>query len=651
MSGLLKSPGTGQAVSPAPSFERLLTRSANIVSVLAVAGMLTGALVVVADVLTRWLLGSAIVALNEVMSQIFAMAIAATLPAGAARRVNLKVDLIGFAIGPRLNAWLTMAGSLLLAALFALLAWRIWTLGLRFQTQGRATLILNWPLAPTYFFVCAAMSAAALVQLGNAVVDAMALRRAEGEGRTTPLGAAVVGLTAVLTIGAVLWLLVDQRSLAAFASERPGLFVTLAFVVLWLGVLAQLPIAPVTGFVGLFGTALFVGGNSAGNVFATDAMEFLTNAQVATLPLFLMMGSFAVAAGISDDIYRLAFSVLGRVRGGLAYATVAGCAGFGAVSGSSVATAATFGRIALPQMLGRGYKPSFATGTVAAGGTLGALVPPSGAIILFALLTEQSIAMLFMAAMLPALLALTLYFAAIFLVVRMNPAVAPHAEIEREPFLPALWRAAPVGLLFTAVIGGLYGGVFTVTESAAVGAVGAFLLACARGKLSRERFLDVMSETTATTALIYGLIFGALIFSFFVNMGQAPEFVARWIGSLEARPILILLAFLLFYLLLGAVMDSFAVMVITVPVITPIVVGLGYDIYFWGVLMLVLVELGMVTPPFGINLFVLKSLQPQVPLTAMMRGVTPFIAADVVKIVLLVLFPAIALWLPSTMYY
>jgi len=635
---------------PASGFERWLSKGSDLVSVLAVAGMLTGAIVVVVDVLLRWLTGSAVVALNEVMSQVFAMAIAATLPAGAARRVNLKVDLIGFAIGPRLNAWLIFAGSLMLAALFALLAWRIGGLGLRFHAQQRSTLILDWPIAPTYFFVTVAMAFAALVQLGNAAQDLLALRGVKAESRTLPLGALVVAATAAAAIGAVLWMLVDQPGLAAFATERPGLFVATAFIVLWLGVLAQLPIAPVTGFVGLFCTALFIGGRSAGNVFATDAMEFLTNAQVATLPLFLMMGSFAVAAGISDDIYRLAYSMLGRVRGGLAYATVAGCAGFGAVSGSSVATAATFGRIALPQMLSRGYAPAFATGTVAAGGTLGALVPPSGAIILFALLTEQSIAMLFVAAMVPAVLALLLYFAAITVVVRMNPAIAPQAEADGEPFLPALLGAAPVVLLFTVVIGGLYGGIFTVTESAAVGAVGAFVLALSRGKLNRTRFLAVMSETTATTALIYGLIFGALIFSFFVNMSQAPDFVARWIGSLDAAPVVILIAFILFYLVLGAVMDSFAVMVITVPVITPIVVGLGYDVNFWGVLMLILVELGLITPPFGINLFVLKSMQPQVPLVTMMRGVMPFIVADIVKIALLVAFPIIALWLPSTMY-
>lgn len=630
-------------------FDRWSTLGANLVSVLAVAGMLTGAMVVVADVLLRWIAGTAIVALNEVMSQVFAVAIAATLPAGAARRVDLRVDLLGFSIGPRLGGWLTLAGSTLLALLFAVLAWRIWGLGLRFHAQGRETLILLWPIAPTYFLVAAAMLAAALVQLANAAQDLLALRQPPEAGRTRLAGAAIVAAILLLLVAAIGWALIDPGSMSAFAAESPGTFVVLALLLLWLGVLAQLPLAPVTGLIGLMGTALFVGNRSAGNVFATDAMEFLTNPQVSTLPLFLMMGSFAAAAGVSDDIYRLAYSLLGRVRGGLAYATVAGCAGFGSVSGSSVATAATFGRIALPQMIGRGYATSLATGAVAAGGTLGALVPPSGALILFALLTEQSIATLFVAAMVPALLAVILYFVAIAIAVRADPQAAPREEAAAEPFLPALLAASPVIVLFAVVIGGLYGGVFTVTESAAFGAVGAFVLAASRGKLNRQRFLTVMSETSATTAMIYGLIFGALIFSFFVNLGQAPDLMARWIGGLDAAPILILLAFVVFYLLLGAVMDSFAVMVITVPVVTPIILGLGYDIHFWGVLMLVIVELGLITPPFGINLFVIKSLRPDVSLGRVMKGVMPFIAADVVKIVLLIAFPAIALWLPSTM--
>ena len=644
MSGGARIAGTASG-----GIDRWATLGANLVSVLAVAGMLTGAMVVVADVLLRWLAGSAVVALNEVMSQVFAVAIAATLPAGAARRVDLRVDLLGFSIGPRLNGWLTLAGSTLLALLFAILAWRIWDLGLRFHAQGRETLILMWPIAPTYFLVAIAMACAAMVQLANAARDGVALRRTVAETGTGVTGAAVVVATMLLLAAAIIWALADAESMAGFAAGSPGTFVTLALLLLWLCVLAQLPLAAVTGLIGLAGTTLFVGSRSAGNVFATDAMEFLTNPQVATLPLFLMMGSFAVAAGVSDDIYRLAYSALGRVRGGLAYATVAGCAGFGSVSGSSVATAATFGRIALPQMIGRGYAPGLATGTVAAGGTLGALVPPSGSLILFALLTEQSIATLFVAAMLPALLAILLYFAAIAIAVRMRPQAAPLQEAAPEPFLPALLSACPVIVLFAVIIGGLYGGVFTVTESAAFGAVGAFILALVRGKLNRRRFLSVMSETSATTAMIYALIFGALIFSFFVNLGQAPDLVARWIGDLRAAPILILLAFVLFYLLLGAVMDSFAVMVITVPVVTPIILGLGYDIHFWGVLMLVIVEMGLVTPPFGINLFVIKNLRPDVPLRTVMGGVSPFIVADLVKIALLIAFPAISLWLPSTM--
>jgi tripartite ATP-independent transporter DctM subunit len=619
--------------------------ASSVISGLAVFGMLCGALVIVADVLMRWLAGSAVVALNEVMSHVFAMAVALTLPAGAVRRVNLKVDILAVHFGPRLTHVLGVAGSLLLAAFFGLLAWKMYGLAVKFHAQGRATLLLNWPLAPTYYVVAAASALATLAQLRNSWLD---LRADMGSaGRTSWIGWSVLVLFALTTAAGLAWWIADARGFSGFAMQRPGLLVILAFALLWLGVLLQLPLAAVSGLIGVAGTTLFIGWRSAGNVFATDAAEFLSNAQVATLPLFLMMGSFAVVAGISNDIYRLASALLGRVRGGLAYATVAGCAGFGAVSGSSIATAATFGRIALPEMKRRGYAADFASGTVAAGGTLGALVPPSGAIILFALLTEQSIATLFVAAMVPALLALLLYFGAIWVTVRRSN--VQDAPTEVEPLVPALIGALPVAALFGAVIGGLYGGIFTATESAAVGAVGAFALALFRGRLNRASALSVMSETTATTALIYGLIFGALIFSFFVNMGQAPELVTRWIAGFDAKPVVILAALLVFYLALGAVMDSFAVMVITVPVVTPLITGLGYDIYYWGVLMLVVVEIGLITPPFGINLFVLKSLQPEVGIGQVMRGVTPFILADIVKIVLLVAFPAIALWLPSTM--
>jgi C4-dicarboxylate transporter, DctM subunit len=638
-------PGTG------PSDEGgWLARATGAVSVIAVAGLLTGAMIIVADVLARWVLGTAIVALNEIMSNVFAVAVAATLPAGAARRVNLRIDLLGGITGPRMTAWLTVAGSVLLMAFFALLAWRLGVLGQRFAAQGRATAIWQWPLAPTYFALAGFLALAALVQVVNTVQDvARAWATPRGAGTRPVVVVLLVALLALVGAGLV-WGVTDYRGLARFVTGHPGLAVVVAFALLWLGVLLQLPLATVTAAIGVLGTMFYLGGPAAGNVFASDAADFLRDAQVATLPLFLIMGAFAVAAGVSDDLFRVANAVLGGVRGGLAYATVAGCAGFGAVSGNSVATSATFGRLALPEMARRGYAGSLSTATVAAGGTLGALVPPSGVIILFALLTEESIAALFMAAMIPALLALILYFAAIWATIRLNPALVPATEAgARADLIPALIAALPVIGLFTVVIGGLYAGLFTATESAAVGAVGAFVLALARGRLNPATLLRVFSETTASTAMLYGLIFGALMFSFYVNLGQTPAMVSDWIGGLDARPVVILAVIIVIYLLLGSVMDSFAVMVITVPVVTPLVLGMGYDILFWGVLMLVVVETGMITPPFGMNLFVLKALQKDVKLGTVMRGVVPFILADLVKIVLLVAFPALALWLPSTM--
>ena len=636
---------------PRTKFRAGLDLGSDLIAMLAVAGILCAALITVGDVLARWLFGTAIVALNEVMSNLIAIAIAATLPSGAARRVNLKVDLLGGQTSPRMTAWLGFAGGLLLAGFFVVLAWRLWLLAERFAAQGRSTTILDWPLAPTYYAVAGFIGIAALIQLVNAYEDLRAARAVTDTSRSTPVVRGLVGVLVASIAGLALWCAVDFAGLSALIGAHPAWAVIAAFALLWLGVLAQLPLAAVTAAIGLAGTMFYLGAGPAANVFASDAGDFLRDAQVATLPMFLIMGAFAVAAGVSVDLFRVANAILGNVRGGLAYATVAGCAGFGAVCGNSVATAATFGRLALPEMKRRGYATSLSSATVAAGGTLGALIPPSGTIILFALLTEESIARLFMAAMVPAALALVLYLCAVFVAIRLNPALVPDEPARQgtSDLCPALKGAAPVLALFAVVIGGLYGGLFTATESAAVGAVGSFLLALARGRLNRNTLLEVFGETTMSTAMIYALIFGALAFSFFINLGQTPAMVTAWIGSLDAKPVVILAVLILFYLLLGSVMDSFAVMVITVPVVTPLVLDLGYDILFWGVLMLVVAETGMITPPFGLNLFVIKGLQNGVKLATVIKGVVPFIIADIVKIILLVAFPALCLWLPSTM--
>lgn len=627
-----------------------LHKMTGVISILSIAAALLGAMTIVVDVLGRWLFGTSVFALNEIMSAIFAIAIAFTLPAGAASRVNLKIDLLSHLTGSRLTAWLRVAGSVMLFVFFAILAWRLFGLGFRYQDQGRASSLLQLPLAPTYFAIAFAMASAAIVQVFNTIEDVANALTEAGTDKTHPAVWIVLASFVVLAGGTLLWVFTNFDGYAMAVMLRPGTAAIIGFVILWLAVLLQLPLATVTALIGIVGTMAVVGGGASMNTFAGDAADFLRNEQVATLPMFLIMGAFAVVAGVSDDLFRLGNALLGRFRGGLAYATIAGCAGFGAVSGNSIATSATFGRMALPAMKQAGYAPTLSTASVAAGGTLGALVPPSGVIILFALLTETSIGALFVAAMIPAILAVLLYFGAVFVVTRMNPDAAPETDADSlSDFVPALKGSFPVVLMFAVVIGGLYGGLFTATESAAVGAVSAFLLAIARGKLNRSSILQVFSETTATTAMIYALIFGGLMFAFFINLGGAPDMVSAWIASIDARPILILTLLIVIYLLLGSIMDSFGVMIITLPVVTPIILDLGYDMLFWGILMLVVVEIGMITPPFGMNLFIIKSIDPNVRLGTVMKGVVPFIVADFLKIVLLVAFPALALWLPSTM--
>ncbi len=627
-----------------------IRKATGFILILAISTALLGALTIAVDVLGRWLFSTSVFALNEITSVVFAISIALTLPAGAANRVHLKVDLLGHLTGARLTAWLKVAGSVLLLVFFGILAWRLYGLAIRYQGQGRASALLELPLAPTYFAIASAMAATALVQAFNIAEDFNSARTERGGWRSHWSVWLVVGVFFAAATGITVWAFVSPAGYAGFAFAHPGVVALAGFALLWLGVLTQLPLATVTGMIGVGGALAYIGANASMNAFAGDAAEFLRNDQVATLPLFLIMGAFAVAAGVSDDLFRLGQAVLGRFRGGLAYATIAGCAGFGAVSGNSVATSATFGRMALPAMARLGYSQGLATASVAAGGTLGALVPPSGVIILFCLLTEQSIGALFIAAMIPAALAVTLYFAAVFTVVRLNPKAAPPAEgAGFRDVLAAVKGSSAVVAMFAIVIGGLYGGIFTATEGAAVGAIIAFLIALMRGKLNRNTILQVFSETTATTAMLYSLIFGGLMFSFFINLGDTPAMVSAWISGLDARPIVILAILIVIYLILGSVMDSFGVMIITLPVVTPIIVHLGYDMLFWGVLMLVVVEIGMITPPFGMNLFIIKSIDPEVKLSTVMMGVIPFVIADFIKIILIVAFPALSLWLPSTM--
>jgi tripartite ATP-independent transporter DctM subunit len=642
------------------------------VAFVGVLAMLAVAFVTTVDILLRWLANAPIHGLNEIVGVGMAVAVVATFPAGASQRVNLTIELLQNRISDRAVAWLKVAAAALLLVFYVLLAWRIGVYAAKLQASAAETIFLRLPMAPFVWVIAAFVAVSALVQIVVVFVSVrFALAGVQdttgwsiGPADDRPQSAAralKVDSRAVLAAGlatvvvaalAVLAIYGSLGALTAFARASPLIFVTIIIILLWVMLILYVPLAVVMGLLGLIAAIAYLGLEPALTVLGNESVQFLTNPAIAVLPMFLMMGSFAVVAGMSSDVYELAHKLLAHRRGGLALATIGGCAGFGALTGSSLATVATIGRVAMPEMVARGYTKGLAAGTVAAGGTLGALVPPSIPLVFYGLLTESSIGKLFVAAVVPAAVAVMLYLIAISIYVRLNPNVAP-VQKERANWteiLHALRRAWAAVLLLTVVIGAIYTGICTETEAAALGAGGAFVAALARGRITRATLLQVMGETTATTALIYLIIIGVLTFSFSMGVTGLPQQMTAFVQELKLAPVIIVCAILLIYLALGAIMDSNTVMFVTIPIVTPVITGMGYDLIWWGIINLVVLETGLITPPFGLHLFVLKSIAGvDVPLGTVYRGVLPFVWADLIKLALLVLFPALALWLPSTM--
>ncbi len=420
-----------------------------------------------------------------------------------------------------------------------------------------------------------------------------------------------------------------------------GMFVLIAL---------HIPIGIAMAVAGCVGFGVLNGFGPAITLVATEPVGVISNLDLAVIPLFLLMGSFAGVSGLSADIYQLAYAMMGHRKGGLALATIGGCAGFGAVCGSSLATAATMGRVALPEMLKRGYAPTLATGSIAAGGTLGMLIPPSVIMVVYAFLAEQFVITLFIAALIPGLIAVFFHFIAIGIVVRIRPESGPAGErmswAERWAVARQSWG---VVLLLVAVIGGIYGGVFTVTEAASLGAGLAFLFTVGRRKFTAESFWLVLKETASNTAMIYLIIAGASVFTYFITTTKMPNALVDAIVEMNLSPLVIIGVLMVAFLILGSIFDTIAAMVITMPFVYPLVLGIGYDPIWWGIVLVMVIEIGMITPPIGMNVFVLYGVAKTVPLRTIFAGIVPFLCADLVRLAIIVLFPIITLWLPTYM--
>jgi tripartite ATP-independent transporter DctM subunit len=431
------------------------------------------------------------------------------------------------------------------------------------------------------------------------------------------------------------------------ATPATGLVGVIVLLVL---LLAGVRIGVALGIVGLAGLAIVIGPEAAVIKGGVVVIETLTRYELGTLPLFLLMAQLFFSADASRDLFDAAARFVGHRRGGLAYAAVGGCGGFGAINGSSLATAATVGMVALPEMRRRGYADTLATGSVAAGGTLGQMIPPSGALIVYGIIAEQSIGTLFTAAIVPGLTQMLFYIVVIWLLVKWRPELGPTSErsswAERARSLARIWDML---LLIVVVIGGIASGWISPSEAAAVGAAGALAIAAIRRRLGVEMLKDAFARTLETSGLILMVIIGALIFSVFVSVTGLAGAVGDLIESFGLGPFGTLVLIALFLLLLGSVLDGLALMLLTTPILLPIVTDAGMTAIWFGIFITRAMEIGFVHPPLGMNLYVIQGVAKDVSIQRIFKGVLPFLASDFVHLLLLLLFPTLVLWLPGVL--
>ena len=424
-----------------------------------------------------------------------------------------------------------------------------------------------------------------------------------------------------------------------------GVLSVLALLVL---IILRVPVAVSLGLVGFVGYAVLEGWTRAGLALGGVPVELASAYGLSVVPLFALMGALATSAGLSRDLFQGANVVFGRTRGALAMAAIAASAVFGAVCGSSVATAATMGRVSIPEMLHFRYAPKLAAGAVAAGGTLGILIPPSLILMIYAIIARQSVAELFAAALIPGVILTVLYVIVVAVIVRTRPdSVPPPERVERRDSARALLKIWHVVLLFTVTLGGIYAGLFTPTEAAAIGAFGAMALALGLRRIRWKAVPNCFVETVRIVSSLTLIVMASTVFSYFVVQTGISKSIVDAILGLGLPPIAVMALICVFYIVLGSFLEGIGMVLVTVPIILPIVLAIGYDPVWFGVLLVIVIEIGLVTPPVGMNLFVIRAVTPQVSIADLYRGVLPFLAAPIILIVLMLLFPELALWLPK----
>jgi len=590
------------------------------------------AVVVCADVVLRLGADLPMAGLYEISALVAAMAMAASFV-----RPTLLSDHIGMDLLAERGDFLSRLIPAAVTSIFIGLAtWALFRMAMHAFASAETTLVVRWPTWPFWF--------AALFLLFPALLTmAVNFGAVREKLPAWDRGALIAPFFLLLAIGILVAIFVYQDQLGPVA--KGGLLFGSVYAL----AMAQVPIGISMGIVGVTGVWALLSTRAAERVLQNEVRDVLSSNELIAIPLFLMMGSFAIRAGLAARIFTAARAIFGPVRGGLAIATVVGCGGFGAVSGSSVATTATLGRVAFDEMRVNGYRQSFACGTIAAGGTLGALIPPSVILIIYCVVAEQSIERAFAAALFPGLLAILLYAATIAVMVRLRPDLAPQmAQKPLREILRDVLGAWPPALLFIIILAGLYGGLFTSSEAAAVGCILALIFWVVGGSFTFGALSASLLDAMTASAKLYMVILGASLFAALLNLTGLARVVLTWADPATTPQIVVLLAFVAVYLILGAIFDSVAALLVTAPIVIPVIEGYGLDLVWWGIVTLSMIETGMITPPIGMNVFVLRGvLGGEIRLQDIYRGIWPFVCADLVRLALLLAIPSIALWLPN----
>lgn len=620
-----------------------LNRASDIGAVSALIGLIILALATLVDIFLRSFTSFGVRGLFELNGLFMAIIMAGLMSLVFIRRRNIHVDIMRKVAGAnQLGVQLvcTFFEALIMLGLAVVLGLRAWDA----YEYSETTTVVGFPTTAFWAVACLFMSIGAILVVSRNLAQwgRLFLTKAynvSGFWRGLGVTFAAFAFSCLL----LFFFLTEESS--------PGVQAGIAFFVLYVLIAAQVPIGVSLALLGVMCLSLTLGPEQALLIAQNEATRALISIDMAAIPLFLLMGNFATWAGLSGDIFKAGTALVGSRKGGLSIASVIGCGGFGAISGSSIATTATFGKVAFAEMEKRNYAHSLAAGCIAAGGTLGALIPPSVVLIVYCIVVEESIQVAFQAALIPGLLALSMYIIAIMIAVRVRPELAPDVEkfnwpIARKALIQA-WRPTA---LFILVLGGLYGGIFTTQEAASVGAVLALVFAISSPDFTWNKFKESLVDTAINSGAIYVIFIGANIFASFMSFSDVASLVVQLVNIETTPHWLILFALVMLYLLLGTVFDTLAAVLVTTPLVVPLILGMNYDLIWWGVVTLSLVEIGMITPPLGMNVFVMRSVVgDRLKLATIFKGVTPFLLADLVRITLLVVFPAITLWLPSVL--